>query len=354
MASPTATPPYSCGPDRSRSAALIAYAYELMARCPELERHELVRTICERVNGLVDADASVLWVSDDTGNPTAECVSGIRPSTTAILVERALVNLVMDAGQQVLSSSEPPLRPGLAERCERLESEASCTVAIGLQKKNQLLGVMCIHRVGGGTFEPWEVTDAERFANFAALALDQVTERDRAQRDEVTGMPSRTLLLRELDARLTGGHPFALACVDFDGLKRVNETLGYEAGNELIRAVGKELQALMHPGEIVGRLHGRGGDEFMCLLSERDEAALRRRCEILEAALDRAPLPEALATAYLGVSVGAALANGGTSPGSLFTAAETAMRERKRERRRDPRSPSADDARRGPDGEGRE
>lgn len=92
----------------------------------------------------------------------------------------------------------------------------------------------------------------------------------------------------------------------------------------------------MKPGELVRRLHGRGGDEFVCLLAEQDHESLERRCQLLEAALDRATVPAELEDAYLGVSVGAALANVGdtTAVGSLFTAAESARRERKQERRR--------------------
>jgi len=93
------------------------------------------------------------------------------------------------------------------------------------------------------------------------------------------------------------------------------------------------MVGLLNPGELVGRLHGRGGDEFVLLLDEPDQASLDRRCAIIEAALDRAALPPHLASWYLGVSVGAALANGNTGAGSLFTMAETAMRERKQQRR---------------------
>ena len=84
----------------------------------------------------------------------------------------------------------------------------------------------------------------------------------------------------------------------------------------------------------MGRLHGRGGDEFVCLLNESDQQSLESRCGVLEAALDRAPVPPELVKSYLGVSVGAALANGSIGAGSLFTSAESAMRLRKRERRR--------------------
>jgi diguanylate cyclase (GGDEF)-like protein len=318
----------------SRMGALVAYAYEVLDRGPELERYPLVTMICERVLALVGADAAVLWVKDEHGHPTAERVCGSRPSSTAIAIERSLVDLMLSEGSQVINTTEAPLRPGLARLCEKLEREHSGSVCVGLQRRQELLGVLCLHRVGTGFFGAREAADAERFASFAALALHQMTERERAERDEVTGMPGRTVLLRSLDERLAEGQPFTLACVDFDGLKAVNETLGYEAGNELIRAVAEAIGGLLRPGEIVGRLHGRGGDEFVCLLGERDQASLERRCEVLEAALDRAPVPAELQSSYLGVSVGAALANGSTRAGTLFSAAEAAMRDRKQERRR--------------------
>jgi diguanylate cyclase (GGDEF)-like protein len=324
-----------------RTGALLAHAYELIDRGPELERDALVTVICERMCALIGADATALWACDDDGRSTAPQVCGVRPSASAIAVERELVQLIASEGSQVLNSREAPLRPGLVELCARLEHERSGVVCVGLQRRQELLGVLCLHRVGAGPFEAWEAADAERFASFAALALHQMAERERAERDEVTGMPGRTLLLRALDERLESGQPFALACIDFDGLKAVNEKLGYEAGNELIRTVAQSIAKQLRPGELIGRLHGRGGDEFVCLLDEREQSSLERRCQALEAALDRAAVPARLAGAYLGVSVGAALANGSTASGPLFAAAENAMRERKQERRRSQGRPAA-------------
>lgn len=321
------------GPDHPSDRALVAYAYDLMDRGPELARESLMSMICERALALVNAEVAVLWVRDLDGKHTFKKVSGIRPSATGIAVERELVKLVGGA-ISLLNSSEPPMRPGLTELCEDLERERSGAVCVDLQRRDESIAVLCLHRVGGGAFTAGEATDAARFARFAALAIFEMAERERAERDEVTGMPGRTLLLRSLEEWFGSGQPFALACIDFDGLKAVNEKLGYEAGNELIRAVAHAIDELLHEGEIVGRLHGRGGDEFVCLLNERDQEAVDRRCQLLEAALDRADVPEALASSYLGVSIGAALANGTTPVGTLFTAAETAMRHRKQERRR--------------------
>lgn len=321
------------GPEYPSERALVAYAYELMDRGPELPRDELMSNVCDRALALVHADGATLWTRDIDGKRTFKKVSGARPSATAVAVELELVNLV---GHEiaVLGSAAPPMRPRLMELCETLRHERSGVLCVDLQRRNESLAVLCLHRIGGGPFSVAESADAERFALFAALAINEMAERERAERDEVTGMPGRTLVLRSLEEWYAGGQPFALACVDFDGLKAVNETKGYDKGNDLICAVAKAIEKLLRDGELVGRLHGRGGDEFVCLLKESNQEALDKRCQLLEAALDRAEVPEELASSYLGVSIGAALANTTEPVGALFTAAENRMRQRKQERRR--------------------
>lgn len=323
-----AAPPVS----RACSEELVAYVYELMDRSRELDRDELLERICEDAFTLVGADVVALWDADATVGFTAERSSEARLSRAGITLERQFVAHVLDEGTAV-ASTDGMLRSGLAHLCERLRREDSGAVCVPLRRRTELLGALCLHRIGTGSFEAREISCASQFASFAALALFQLTEYERAQRDEVTGMPGRAVFLRTLDDWLKSKQPFGLACIDFDGLKAVNDTLGYEAGNELIRAVAQAITGLLRHNEVVGRLHGRGGDEFVCLLDESDQASLDRRCHVLEAALDRAPVPTELATAYQGVSIGAALANSGTPAGDVFTAAETAMRKRKQERR---------------------
>jgi diguanylate cyclase (GGDEF)-like protein len=323
-----AAPPVS----RACSEELVAYVYELMDRGRELDRDELLEQVCEDAFTLVGADVVALWDADATVGFTAERSSDARLSRAGITLERQFVAHVLSEGTPV-ASTDGMLRPGLAHLCERLRREHSGAACVPLRRRNELLGALCLHRVGTGSFEGYEVSCATQFASFAALALFQLTEYERAQRDEVTGMPGRTVFLRTLDDWLKSKRPFGLACIDFDGLKAVNDSLGYEAGNELIRAVAQAITGLLRPNEVVGRLHGRGGDEFVCLLDESEQASLDRRCHVLEAALDRAQVPPELATAYQGVSIGAALANSGTPAGDVFTAAENAMRKRKQERR---------------------
>ena len=93
---------------------------------------------------------------------------------------------------------------------------------------------------------------------------------EQALQDETTGLPNRRALLRWL-TELDAGRSLAVLLVDFDGLRAVNNVLGHQAGDELIRRVAAGIQETLRPGELVARLHGSGGDEFVvcCPISAR-------------------------------------------------------------------------------------
>jgi diguanylate cyclase (GGDEF)-like protein/PAS domain S-box-containing protein len=99
-----------------------------------------------------------------------------------------------------------------------------------------------------------------------------------AQLDRLTGLPNRAVFMRRLeqalqDARRDHTH-FAVLFLDFDRFKFINDTLGHEAGDELLRQIGRRLQSGMRLGEngklnLQGNLISRfGGDEFLILLSD--------------------------------------------------------------------------------------
>lgn len=71
-------------------------------------------------------------------------------------------------------------------------------------------------------------------------------------------------------------HPVTLAYVDLDNLKRVNDTLGHRAGDEVLRAVGAIILGATRKSDVVGRL---GGDEFALLMPETDPEHARQACE---------------------------------------------------------------------------
>jgi diguanylate cyclase (GGDEF)-like protein len=89
-----------------------------------------------------------------------------------------------------------------------------------------------------------------------------------AMTDQVSGLPNRRAAQARLEALLDEhrerGTAFAVLFVDGDRLKAYNEELGYEAGNEMISAVGGILAAAVREGDFVSRW--LSGDEFLVLL----------------------------------------------------------------------------------------
>ena len=99
--------------------------------------------------------------------------------------------------------------------------------------------------------------------------------RHRADHDELTGLPNRRRFAEELRERRTAEGPAgAVAILDVDDLKYVNDSLGHAAGDALLRSVAAALTQVMRPGEFLARF---GGDEFTVLLDTSTDAGVRRR-----------------------------------------------------------------------------
>lgn len=128
--------------------------------------------------------------------------------------------------------------------------------------------------------------ELEQRVHDRTAALEQANEEIRrlSLTDDLTGLNNRrgfhVLANAALLAARTHGHDCALAFLDVDGLKRVNDEEGHDAGDVLIADVADVLRTSMSMSDIVARL---GGDEFAVLVTEYGDGAAALKARLVDA-----------------------------------------------------------------------
>ena len=147
-----------------------------------------------------------------------------------------------------------------------------------------------------------------------------------AHTDNLTGLPNRfrfnQVLRRACNEAEGGGSTFAVFYIDLDNFKTVNDSLGHEAGDDLLVQVSQRLQTILAQGELVARF---GGDEFLLLSRpQHPEAAAGTGRRVLEAMA--APFDLSGRTVVATTSVGVALVpEHGRAPSDVLRAADMAL-----------------------------
>lgn len=177
-------------------------------------------------------------------------------------------------------------------------------------------------------------------ATLSRLRTALERERRLARTDPLTGVLNPrsfdAVAERELARSLRYGRPLALAYLDLDGFKAVNDTLGHSVGDRLLRAMAEELVAQVRPTDVVARL---GGDEFVILMPETTPDQARVALERVRAAvLERMRMYGWPVTLSVGVS---GVSGPGATVDGLLADADRAMYEDKR-RGRGPRAGRGD------------
>jgi diguanylate cyclase (GGDEF)-like protein/PAS domain S-box-containing protein len=150
----------------------------------------------------------------------------------------------------------------------------------------------------------------------ASMIIRDITERRRAEEhieylayhDELTGIPNRAHFQREFDRTVAMSQRYGLSCalllVDLDRFKYINDTIGHQAGDQLLKQMAARLRACLRDSDIIARL---GGDEFVILM--QDAANMEAVTAVADKILEVASRPliiedqEFLVTASIGISV---------------------------------------------------
>jgi diguanylate cyclase (GGDEF)-like protein len=169
-----------------------------------------------------------------------------------------------------------------------------------------------------------------------ALEAEQLQQKlhHQALHDSLTGLPNRTLICDRLGSLLlenaTDRTGASLLSIDLDNFRDVNDSLGFEAGDELLRSVAERLARTVRPSDTLGRL---GGDEFLVLTEDgADRESAELMAERILAVLSGPFMIDRLGSTPLliGASIGIATLGGETAE-ELIRNAEVALHQAKSE-----------------------
>ena len=233
----------------------------------------------------------------------------------------ALVTCVDDAGSEVVAGAWPASARSLPAEV------TGANVSVPVRIDGRLWGaVSAVDSVAGG-FEPDARERLGRAAELVELAIVNAEVRRRlaeqASSDPLTGLANHRVFherLQEEVARAQRHHrPLALAVIDLDHFKRVNDLHGHQTGDRVLCEVAGRLSAHVRGGDLFARV---GGEEFAWLMPETDDLAAFSVAERARASVATLGLGE---VGRLTVSAGVCdLETAGTA-GELFRFADEAL-----------------------------
>jgi diguanylate cyclase (GGDEF)-like protein/PAS domain S-box-containing protein len=151
-----------------------------------------------------------------------------------------------------------------------------------------------------------------------------------ARHDALTGLVTRSHLVRHIEQQLKSCHGFAVLFIDLDRFKPVNDLWGHETGDDILRQVAGRLDQCMRPLDLAARV---GGDEFVVIAhGVSDLVTARAFADRIEAAISLPYLAEA-GPIRIGASIGIAINDASSTAASLLADSDLAMYDSKSERR---------------------
>ena len=288
---------------------------------------ELADVLAATTAAAYSAEESVVFLLDD--DMVFQHVAGTNPlvgvADADILTARAaeLRNVIKISGVGEARAVAPAIG-------DAFESSGVQSIIIApIHQGNQQLGILAAFFRHPRQFDEQATPLAEALAGQAARAISALRLQKRlehaAMHDDTTGLPNRRLLEQQIDeTRRTKGAIRAVLFVDLDGFKNVNDQLGHQVGDQVLREVATRLQSSVRNEDVVARY---GGDEFVVVCDVADEQAALDMAERVRESV-RAPYAMLSGEIILGASIGISMTPADTAISAIdeqVRAADRAM-----------------------------
>ncbi|HEY6721739.1 MAG TPA: sensor domain-containing diguanylate cyclase [Burkholderiales bacterium] len=198
--------------------------------------------------------------------------------------------------------------------------------------QDQALGTLCVVDFVPRTLQTNQI---ETLRVLARQVMWQLELNLQAMRDPLTGLYNRRQLEESLHREILRarriGSTVGVMSIDVDHFKRVNDTLGHEAGDSALRAVAEVLASCVREEDIACRA---GGEEFVIILPGTGKTALHARAEAVRKTIEQAQISAGEGTLKLTVSIGlASFPSHGDSGREVLRSADVALYKAKAEGR---------------------
>ena len=221
-------------------------------------------------------------------------------------------------------------------REEALRRGYRSVVVFPLKLEDKVMGLLLLYASEAGVFDTEEMRLLTELARDISFALDHIDKQKRlnylAYYDVLTGLANRSLFLERVAQHMrsaaSGGHKLAVALIDLERFKNINDSLGRPAGDALLRQVAEWLTRITGDASLLARV---GADHFAGVLPKVKQGGDVARLleKTMEAFLEH-PFRLNDAVFRIAAKVGVALfPDDGADADTLFRNAETALKKAK-------------------------